>query len=61
MKSGSWLGKDIRGMIRTLGVIGALILVCSQDAGNTAGETASDEMGWGGVRALCEFSVRGSP
>jgi len=32
------------------------ILVCSQDDGRTAAETASDEMVMGAVRALCEFS-----
>jgi len=57
MKSGSWQGKEIRGMIRTLAVNCAAILDCSQDAGKTAVETASDEMVMGAVRALCEFSL----
>jgi len=57
MKSGSWQGKEIRGMIRTLAVNCAPILDCSQDAGKTAPETASDEMVMGAVWALCEFSL----
>jgi len=57
MKSGSWQGKEIRGMIRTLAVNCAPILDCSQDAGETAAETASDDMVMGAVRALCEFSL----
>jgi len=57
MKSGSWQGKEIRGMIRTLAVNCAPILDCSQDARKTAAETASDEMVMGAVRALCEFSL----
>jgi len=44
-------------MIRTVAVNCAPILDCSQDAGNTAAETASDEMVMGAVRALCEFSL----
>jgi len=35
----------------------APILDCSQDAGKTVAETASDEMVMGAVRALCEFSL----
>jgi len=57
MKSGSWQGKEIRGMIRTLAVNCAPILDCSQDAGKTAAETASDEMVMGAVRALCQLSL----
>jgi hypothetical protein len=57
MKSRSWQGKEIRGIIRTLAVNCAPILDCSQDAGKTAAETASDEMVMGVVRALCEFSL----
>jgi len=56
MKSGSWQGKEIRGMIRTLTVHCTPILDCFQDAGKTAAETAFDEMVMGAVRALCEFS-----
>jgi hypothetical protein len=44
-------------MIRTLGVDGAPILVCSKDDRKTAVETASDEMVMGAVRAVCEFSL----
>jgi len=57
MKSSSWQGKEIRGMIRTLSVNCAPILDCSKDDGKTAVETASDEMVMGAVRALCEFSL----
>jgi len=57
MRSGSWQGKDTRGMIRTLAVNCTPILDCSQDAGKTAAETTSDEMVMGVVRALCEFSL----
>jgi hypothetical protein len=57
MKSGSWQGKEIRGMIRTLAVNCAPILDCSKDDGKTPAETASDEMVMGAVRALCEFSL----
>ena len=57
MQSGSWQGNEIRGMISTLGVNCAPILDCSQDAGITAAETASDKMVMGAVQALCEFSL----
>jgi len=57
MKSGSWPGNNIWGMIRTLAVNCAPILDWSQGAGKTAAETASDEMVMGAVRALCEFSL----
>jgi len=57
MKSGSWQGKEIWGIIRTLAVNCAPILDCSQDAGKTGVETASDEMVMGALRALCEFSL----
>jgi len=40
LKSGTWQGKEIRGLIRTLAVKCAPILVCSKDDG----KTASDEM-----------------
>jgi hypothetical protein len=56
LKSGTWQGKEICGMIRTLAVNCAPILDCSQDAWKTAAETASDEMVMGAVRALCEIS-----
>jgi len=57
MKCGSWWGKEIRGMIRTLAVNCTLIHDCSEDAGKTAAETVSDVMVMGAVRALCEFSL----
>ena len=57
IKSGSWQGKDIWGMIRTLAVNCAPILDCSQDGGKTVAEIASDEMVMGEVRVLCEFSL----
>jgi hypothetical protein len=57
MNSGSWKGKEIRGMIRTLAVNCAPILDCSQDDGKTPAETASNEMVMGAVRTLCEFSL----
>jgi hypothetical protein len=57
LKSGTWQGKEIRGMIRTLAVNCAPILVCSKDDRKTSAETASDEMVMGAVLALCEFSL----
>ena len=57
LKSGTWQGKVIRGMIRTLAVHCAPILVCSKDDRKTAAETVSDEMVMGAVWALCEFSL----
>jgi len=48
----TWKGKEIRGMIRTLAVNCAPILVCSKDDGKTAAETASDEMVMEAVHAL---------
>jgi len=57
LESGTGQGKEIRGMIRTLAVNSAPIFVCSTDDGNTAAETASDEMVMGALRALCEFSL----
>jgi hypothetical protein len=44
LKSGTWQGKEIRGMIRTLAVNCAPILVCFKDERKSAAETASDEM-----------------
>jgi len=44
LKSGAWQGKEIRGMIRTLAVNCAPILVCSKDDGKTGVETATDEI-----------------
>jgi len=57
MKSSPWEGKETWGMIRTLTVNCAPILVCCQDAGETAVETTSDAMVMGAVQALCEFSL----
>jgi len=56
LKSGTWQGKEIRGMIRTLAVNCALILVCSEDDRKTAAETPSDEMVMGAKLALCAIS-----
>jgi len=55
MKSSSWQGKEMWGMIRTVGVNCAPILDCSKDDGKTLAETASGEMVMGAVRAGCEF------
>jgi len=57
MKSSSWQGKEIRGMIRSLAVNCAPILDCCKNDGKTPAETASDEMVMGAVRALWEFSL----
>jgi len=57
MKSSSWQGQEIRGMIRTLSVNCPPILDRSKDDRKTVVETASDEMVMGAVRALCEFSL----
>jgi len=57
LKSGTWQGKEIRGMIRTLAVNCAPILDCCKDDGKPVAEKASDEMVMGAVLALCEFSL----
>jgi hypothetical protein len=57
LKSGTWQGKDMHGMIRTLAMNCTPILVCSKDEGKTAAKTASDEMVMGAVWALSEFSL----
>jgi hypothetical protein len=57
LKSGTWQGKEIHGMIRTLAVNCAPILDCSKDVGITATENASHEMVMGAVWALCEFAL----
>jgi len=57
LKSGTWQGKEICGMIRTLAVNWVPILVCPEDDGKPAAETASDEILMGAVRALCELSL----
>jgi hypothetical protein len=57
LKRGTWQGKEIHGMIRTLAVNCAPIFDCSKDDGQTAAENASNEMVMGAVQALCEFSL----
>jgi hypothetical protein len=57
LKCGTWQGKEIRGMIRTLAENCSPILVCSTEDRKTAAETASDEIVMGAVRALCELSL----
>ena len=57
LKTGTWQGKDIHGMIRTLAVNCAPIIDCSNDDGKTAAEIAFEEMVMGAVRALCELSL----
>jgi len=57
VKSGTWQGREIRGMIRTLAVTCAPILVCPKTDRKTVAEPASDEMVIGALRALCEFSL----
>jgi hypothetical protein len=56
LKCGNSQGNEIRGMIRTMEVNCAPILVCSKDYGNTAAETASEEMVIGAVLVLSDFS-----
>jgi hypothetical protein len=56
LTSGTWQGKEIRGMIKTLAVNCAPILVSSKEYGKAAEVTASDEMIMGAVLSLCEFS-----
>jgi len=48
-KRGTWQGKEIRGMIRTLAVKCALILACTKDDRKTVAEIACDEMAMGAV------------
>jgi hypothetical protein len=57
LKCNTWQATEIPGMIRILGVNGAPILDCSEDARKTAAEAASQEMVIGAMRALCEFSL----
>jgi len=57
LKSGTWQGKGISGMIRTVAVNCAPILDCFKDNRKTAAENASDEMIMGAVRLLWEFSL----
>jgi len=57
LKSGTWPGNEIRGMIRPPAVNCAPTLDCSQDASKTAAETASDEMVIRAVRALLVLAM----
>jgi len=57
LKSGTWQCTEIHGMIRTPAVNGSPILDCSQDAGKTAAENASDEMAMGAERVLRQCSL----
>jgi hypothetical protein len=57
LKSGTWQGQEICGMLTTLAVNCAPIHVCSTDDRKIAAETASDEMVMGAVWVLLEFSL----
>jgi hypothetical protein len=57
LQSGTWQGKEIHGMIRTLAVNCAPILYCPKDDVKTAAENASDEIVMGAVQTLCQFSL----
>jgi hypothetical protein len=57
LKRGTWQGTEIRGIIRTLAVNGAPILVSSKDDRKTVAEMACDGMVLGAIRALCVFSL----
>jgi hypothetical protein len=58
LKSGTWEGKVISGMLRTLPVYWApIVVVCCKNDGKTGAETASNAMVMGAVQALCEFSL----
>jgi hypothetical protein len=57
LKSSTWHGNEIRGMIRALAVNYAPILDCSKDDKKTVAENASDAFVMGAVREFCEFSV----
>jgi hypothetical protein len=52
LKSVTWQGKSISGMITTLAVNCAPFLVCSTDDGKTAAESVSSAMGIGAERAF---------
>jgi hypothetical protein len=52
LKTSTWQGKVIRGMIRTLAVNCAPILICSKDDWKPVVETASNEMVLGVVQSL---------
>jgi hypothetical protein len=57
LKRGTWQGKEMCGIIRTQAVNHASIHDCSQDAGKTAVDAASDGMVMGAMRVFCEFSL----
>jgi hypothetical protein len=57
MKSGSWQGNDIRGMIRKLVVNCTPILDSTHNAVKTVAEIPSDEMVMGAGRSLCKFCL----
>jgi len=57
LKSGSWQGKEIHGIIRTVVENCTPILVSSTDHRKTAAETVTDEMVMEAVRVLWEFSL----
>jgi hypothetical protein len=57
LKSSTWQGKAIRGMIRILIVSCATILVCSKDDGKTMAQTTFNDMVIGVVLALYELSL----
>ena len=57
LKSGTWQGKEIRGMIRILSVNCAPILDCSKDDSKTVAENAFYEKVMGAVQAVCKFSL----
>jgi hypothetical protein len=56
-KSGTWEGKEIGVMIRTLPVKWAPIVVRCKDDSKTGVETDSNKMVMGAVQTLCEFSL----
>jgi hypothetical protein len=57
LKSGTWQGKEIRGMIRTLAVNCAPFRHCSNADGKAVAENPSDEIVMVAVRELFEFSL----
>jgi len=57
LRSGSWEGKDICGIIRTMVVNCAPILVCSKDDGKTAAENDFDDVVIRAVQVLCQLSL----
>jgi hypothetical protein len=61
LKSGTWQGKEISGMIRTHTVNCAPILDFSKDYEKTVAENASDENIMVPLGALCKFSLLVSP